>query len=49
MNEVFDWPGFYNSTRLHLTLGYVSPMVVEQRWNAAQQQDRKPHNRTAKE
>ena len=41
MDEVIDWLGFYNSTRLHQTLDYVSPMVFEQRWNAAQQQDRK--------
>jgi putative transposase len=25
---------------LHSTLGYVSPMTFEQRWIAAQQQDR---------
>ena len=41
MDEVMDWLGFYNSTRLHQTLGYVSPMVFEQRWFAVQQQDRK--------
>jgi transposase InsO family protein len=41
MDEVMDWLGFYNSTRLHQTLGYVSPMTFEQRWFAAQQQDRK--------
>ncbi len=41
MDEVIDWLGFYNSTRLHQTLDYVSPMVFEQRWNAAQQQGRK--------
>lgn len=41
MDEVMDWLGFYNSTRLHQTLGYVSPMAFEQRWFAAQQQDRK--------
>lgn len=41
MDEVIDWLGFYNSTRLHQTLGYVSPMVFEQRWSAAQQQDMK--------
>ena len=40
-DEVMDWLGFYNSTRLHQTLGYVSPMTFEQRWFAAQQQDRK--------
>ena len=41
MDEVMDWLGFYNSTRLHQTLGYVSPMAFEQRWFAVQQQDRK--------
>ncbi|MEY4646157.1 MAG: hypothetical protein RLZZ596_2988 [Pseudomonadota bacterium] len=41
MDEVIDWLGFYNSTRLHQTLGYVSPKVFEQRWFAVQQQDRK--------
>jgi transposase InsO family protein len=41
MDEVIDWLGFYNSARLHQTLGYVSPMVFEQRWTAVQQQDRK--------
>ena len=41
MDEVIDWLGFYNSTRLHQTLCYVSPMAFEQRWLAVQQQDRK--------
>jgi hypothetical protein len=41
MDEVIDWLGFYNSTQLHQTLDCVSPIVFEQRWNAAQQQDRK--------
>lgn len=40
MDEVMDWLGFYNSARLHQTLGYVSPMAFENRWFAAQQQDR---------
>ena len=31
----------YNYKKLHLTLGYVSPMTSERRWIAAQQQDRK--------
>ena len=35
------WLTFYNHKRLHSTLGHVSPMRFEQRWNAAQQQDRK--------
>ena len=41
MDEVIDWLTFYNHKRLHSTLGYVSPMTFEQRWIAAQQQDRK--------
>jgi putative transposase len=40
MDEVMDWLTFYNSTRLHQTLDYVSPMVFEQRWRAAQNQDK---------
>lgn len=39
MDEVIDWLTFYNSTRLHQTLDYVSPMVFEQRWRAEQNQD----------
>lgn len=34
---VMDWLGFYNHSRLHSTLGYLSPMQYEQRWLAAQQ------------
>jgi putative transposase len=34
--EVMDWLGFYNATRLHSTLGYVSPMQHERNWLAAQ-------------
>jgi len=34
---MIDWLTFYNHTRLHLTLGYFSPMKFEQRWFAAQQ------------
>ena len=41
MNEVIDWLTFYNHSRLHSTLDYVSPMTFEQRWIADQQQDRK--------
>jgi putative transposase len=37
MDEVIDWLTFYNHRRLHSTLGYVSPMQYEKRWNAAQQ------------
>jgi putative transposase len=34
--EVMDWLAFYNATRLHSTLGYVSPMQHEKIWLAAQ-------------
>ena len=37
MDEVIDWLTFYNHSRLHSTLGYVSPMQFEERWHAAQQ------------
>jgi hypothetical protein len=36
MDEIVDWPGFYNSRRLHSTLDYVSPMTFGQNWFAAQ-------------
>jgi putative transposase len=39
-DEVVDWLNFYNHNRLHSTLGYISPQTFEQRWDAAQQQDR---------
>jgi putative transposase len=39
MDEVIDWLTFYNSTRLHQTLDYVSPMAFEDQWRAAQNQD----------
>lgn len=35
-SEVMDWLAFYNATRLHSTLGYVSPMQHERNWLAAQ-------------
>jgi len=41
MDEVVDRLTFYTYKRLHLTLGYVSSITFEQRWIAAQQQDRK--------
>jgi putative transposase len=34
--SVMDWLAFYNHSRLHSALGYVSPMQYEQRWFAAQ-------------
>lgn len=33
---IMDWLAFYNHSRLHSALGYVSPMQYEQRWLAAQ-------------
>lgn len=33
---VMDWIAFYNHSRLHSALAYVSPMQFEQRWLAAQ-------------
>lgn len=37
MDEVIDWLSFYNARRLHSTLNYVSPMMFEKKWFAAQQ------------
>ncbi len=34
-DEVIAWLLWYNGTRMHSTLGYVSPMVFEQCWNQA--------------
>lgn len=39
MDEVIDWLSFYNHSRLHSTLKYVSPMQFEQNWHAAQRKD----------
>jgi len=31
-DEIMDWMQFYNSKRLHSTLGYLSPMAYEKKW-----------------
>ena len=36
---VMDWIAFYNHSRLHSSLGYVSPMQFEQRWFTAQRKN----------
>jgi transposase InsO family protein len=36
MDEVIDWLTFYNHSRLHSTLNYMSPMQFEARWLAEQ-------------
>ncbi len=36
MDEVIDWLAFYNHTRPHSSLGYVSPMTFEKNWRAGQ-------------
>jgi transposase InsO family protein len=35
-SQVMNWLAFYNATRLHSTLGYVSPMHYEKNWLSAQ-------------
>ena len=35
-DEIIDWLLWYNQTRLHSTLAYVSPMRFEQNWLVAQ-------------
>ena len=36
MDAVLSWMAFYNHSRLHSSLGYLSPMQFEQRWHEAQ-------------
>ena len=36
---ILDWMALYNHTRLHSSLGYLSPMQYEQRWMAAQRKE----------
>ena len=36
MDEIIDWLTFYNPSRLHSSLGYVSPVKFEKRWLAEQ-------------
>lgn len=35
IEEVIDWLTFYNYRRLHVTLGYGSPIQFEKSWVAA--------------
>ena len=36
-DEIVDWLTFYNHSRIHSSLGYVSPMTFEKNWRTAQQ------------
>jgi putative transposase len=36
-DEVLDWLLWYNRTRLHSTLNYLSPIQFEQKWNRSMQ------------
>ncbi len=35
MDEVISWFSFYNFSRLHSSLGYVSPIEFKEQWYAA--------------
>jgi transposase InsO family protein len=35
-HAVMDWIAFFNHSRLHSSLEYLSPMHFEQRWSAMQ-------------
>ena len=37
-DEIISWLAWYNSRRLHSTLGYISPVEYERRWQAAHEQ-----------
>jgi transposase InsO family protein len=36
-DETIDWLLWYNQTRMHSTLGYVSPIQFEQQWHRTTQ------------